>query len=178
MDSHLLAVSGVSSCLPQRSWDESNKRAACATPAGETHRNTNPQMWCEAINGGVRTATATTTSMLLVTAAPLPSHPLPPSALPPSTYLTRPQHASTFFLGAADNSYQLNTRSSRCTKPLPLSNPLRVERRVEIFEQTFFSPLNVLQVEKRARKQTGDPGRLLLQIINSYSCIQQVGSRE
>ena len=155
-------MSGVSSCLPQRSWDESNKRAACATPAGETHRNTNPQMWCEAINGGVRTATATTTLMLFVIIALLSSYPLSPSALPPSTYLMRPQYTSTFFLGAADNSYQLNTRSSKCTKPLPLSNPLRVERRVEIFEQIFFSPLNVLQVEKRARKQTKDSGRLLL----------------
>ena len=110
--------------------------------------------------------------MLLITAAPLPSHPLPPSALPPNTYLTRPQHASTFFLGAADNSYQLNIRSLRCTKPLPLSNPLRVERRVEIFEtKHLLPPLNVLQVEKRARKQIGDPGRLLLQVIDSYSWI-------
>ena len=30
MDSHLHAVSGVSSCLPQRSWEESNKRAVQA----------------------------------------------------------------------------------------------------------------------------------------------------
>src|SRR5438876_11078986 len=49
------------------------------------------------------------------------------SALPPSTYLTRPQHAPTPILGAADNSYQLNTRSSKYIKPLSPSNPLRVE---------------------------------------------------
>src|SRR5438046_10510895 len=85
MDSHLHAVSGISSYLLQRSSDESNKRAACATPTIKRQNapQHQPQTQYKAINGGVRTATATTTSMLLVTAAPLPSLVLPPVFSPP-----------------------------------------------------------------------------------------------
>ena len=88
--------------------------------------------------------------MLLVTAASLPPLPLPssPSALPSSTYLTRPRHASTPILGAANNSYQLNIRILRRTKPIPLSNLLRVERCFEVFEYPLYFSVDAPQVEK------------------------------
>ena len=59
------------------------------------------------------------------------SHPLPPPALPPSTYLTRPQHALTPILRAADNSYYLIPRVFEMYEASPSfeSPPSRATRR-------------------------------------------------
>src|SRR5437667_12064587 len=42
MDSHLLVVSGVNSCLHSEAEMNPNERAACATPASKAKRTTTP----------------------------------------------------------------------------------------------------------------------------------------
>src|SRR5436305_14590926 len=48
MDSHLLVVSGVSSCLHSEAEMNPNERAACATPASKAKRTATPTPKCDA----------------------------------------------------------------------------------------------------------------------------------
>jgi hypothetical protein len=93
--------------------------------------------------------------MLLATSSSFSSfHPLPPPVFSLSTYLTRPQHALTPIFRAADNSYYLIPQVFEMYEASPSFKSLRVKQHIEIFEtKHLLLPLNVLQVEKRARKQ-------------------------